>query len=103
MLRDRFLSFPPKDVRLDGDYVDIRGGDVEATPEEEALLRRFMPESTSERRTLADIIMEKLQEQQATGAEGVATPEGRPKAMGGLDPKVVEVYTEVRAMAPHCV
>lgn len=99
------LSPPSADVRLDGDYVDVRGaggaGDgayAEATPEEEALLRRFMPESTSERRTLADIIMEKIKavESGGGGGGGSGMADG-PKAVGGLDPKVVEVYTEVRA------
>lgn len=112
----------PADVRLDGDYVDVRGDGgagayAEVTPEEEALLRRFMPDSTTERRTLADIIMEKLKEAErgggsasdaAGGAAGGAP--GGDGGGGGLDPKIVEVYTEVRVqrlawlcLHSHCV
>ena len=111
-------------MRLDGDYVDIRdaSGAYDATPEEEALLRRFMPESTAERRTLADIIMEKLKEAQGSkGSGGAADASGMTDSAGGgaaaggaagrgggdgsLDSKVIEVYTEVSKAAavspPH--
>ena len=63
-----------------------------------------MPESTAERRTLADIIMEKLKEVQGGGGgasgsgsmvDGLTGPVVGGQR-GGMDAKVIEVYTEVR-------
>ncbi len=102
-------------MRLDGDYIDVRGdGGFETSAEEEAMLRRFMPESTSERRTLADIIMEKLK-QVSELKSSLSTGSGGPGAVSGpaagrpgaapdnfaLDPKVIEVYTEVGRFLSH--
>jgi essential nuclear protein 1 len=95
--------------------VDMRGDlAMEASAEEQAMLRRFMPDSATERRTLADVIMEKLKEvsdRNAGAADaasgdgmsdgGPADAAGRPSAGLSLDPKVVEVYTEVGRFLSH--
>jgi len=96
------------DIALDGEYIDIRetrGGAGQA--DDAAVLRRFMPEDSSARRTLADIIMDKLREKEehnaamaAGGDEGGEEDEewGGPPP---LDPRVVEVYTEVGKYLTH--
>jgi essential nuclear protein 1 len=108
---DEVIDFGVEDdIALDGEYIDIRdtrGGAGQA--EDAAVLRRFMPEDSSARRTLADIIMDKLREKEeynaamaAGGAEG-----GDDDEEGGwtgpppLDPRVVEVYTEVGKYLTH--
>jgi essential nuclear protein 1 len=62
----------------------------EIDEEDERSMRLFMNAEASTRRTLADIIMEKLrehEEQKQAEAEG-------PQSMSSLHPKVVEVYTQ---------
>lgn len=86
--------FPSADVLLEGGYIDAKLEGDEVTAEEEALLARFMPESRGERKSLADIIMEKIAEKEE--AEKKAAEEaGEGEAAQQLDPKVVEVYSEV--------
>jgi essential nuclear protein 1 len=96
-------------VRLDGDYVDVRGLMAAAggtTAEEEAILRRFMPDAPAQRRTLADIIMEKIKEKEeaateeagdgaGAGSSSSAAAGGGAPALPPMDPKLVEVYAEV--------
>ena len=53
-------------------------------------MRLFMNAEASTRRTLADIIMEKLREHEE---QKQAQTEG-PQAMSSLHPKVVDVYTQ---------
>jgi essential nuclear protein 1 len=84
--------------------------DAQQLASEEELMRRFMPESTGERRSLADIIMQKIKEKEEGGAGGDDEDDEMGGASGGagaggaagggakksdLDPKVIEVYTEV--------
>lgn len=98
---DEVIEFEEHDeVALDeaGEYVDARllgGMDAAQLASEEAILKRFMPDAAGERRTLADIIMEKLKEKEAEAeadaAGAAAGPGGRPP----VDPKLIEVYTEV--------
>jgi essential nuclear protein 1 len=88
------------DVEQDGDYIDARLeylDDAHISNEEE-IMKRFMPNATTERQTLADIIMAKMKEKEEGGGtgnqfgdEGASIMEGRPP----LDPKIIEVYTEV--------
>ena len=83
------------DVSLPADYDDASGADA-------AVLRRFMPEEAGGRRTLADIIMEKLAAAEAAREGGgdalVGEDGGRGDAAvagSGLDARIVDVYTEV--------
>jgi len=68
--------------------------DIEITEDQERDLSMFMPSSTSNRRTLADIIMDKINQQQDGAVED---QKESADAMGGssLDPKVIDVYTQV--------
>lgn len=65
--------------------------EIEINEEDEMDLSLFMPAATSTRRTLADIIMDKIREKEE--AKNVQVQE---EAVDhGLDPKVVQAYTEV--------
>lgn len=91
---------PDDDVVQAGEYVGAR---MEAsTKEDVSILRRFMPEDSSSRRTLADIIMAKLAEKEAAaatggvqGAEDGGQDEGQQEQGAALDPRVISVYTDV--------
>ncbi|RYY34507.1 hypothetical protein EON62_03240 [archaeon] len=91
------------DVELEGEYISARmGGMDEATlASEEALLRRFMPEAPQARRTLADIIMEKMKEAEAMKEADAAAVEAEESGRPALDPKIVEVYSEVGRYLSH--
>ena len=89
-----------------GDFVDAEP-DFEVSGAEAALLSRFMPEEASQRRTLADVIMEKLAARggvgggdggSAAGGGGGGAPAagaGAPPGAPALDARVLEAYTEV--------
>jgi essential nuclear protein 1 len=89
----------------DGDeshLVDVSDGYVvgssDLTEAEEALVDKFLHANRSETRTLADIIMDKLQEKR----EGVQAQEQFEQEQGNeIPPKVVEVYTAVGKMLSH--
>ena len=72
-------------MRDDGDELTVNAED-EGT-------ERSMPSDVKERRTLADIIMEKLKEKES--ADAAKESENREDEYGGLSPQVVEVYTSV--------
>ena len=91
-------------VQYDGDseYVQTAGLDES----EEAVVSRFLRAGQAETRTLADIILEKLNGGGGGGGdgddealEGMAPYDG-PEA-SSLPPKVVEVYTAVGALLGH--
>jgi essential nuclear protein 1 len=104
-------------VALEGEYVGLAPGDEEVSAEDAAVLARFMPGDGAARKTLADIIMEKLAEKSAWAAAssggggpgGEAGMAGPYAGMGlptrvpgeGLDPKVIQVYTEVGKFLAH--
>jgi essential nuclear protein 1 len=71
---------------------------AEGLAAEEAILRKFMPDAQTERRTLADIIMEKIKEKEEAAAATAAAADDGEEA---LDPKIVEVYTEVGRYLSH--
>ncbi|NXC98550.1 BYST protein, partial [Certhia familiaris] len=73
-----------------GDY----GGDVEVDPEDEKAIEMFMNKNPPLRRTLADIIMEKITEKQTEVETALSELSGCP--MPQLDPRVLEVYRGVR-------
>jgi len=87
-------------VEYDGDneYVTTAGLDEG----EEAVVARFLKAGQSETRTLADIILQKLQNGDEEGdeeLEGLGEYDG-PEA-STLPPKVVEVYTAVGTLLSH--
>lgn len=67
--------------------------EIDISEADELELSLFMPQSTASRRTLADIIMEKIQEKEEQKAlqQSQQTEDDGP----ALDPKLVQVYTEV--------
>ncbi|NXY26673.1 BYST protein, partial [Atrichornis clamosus] len=73
-----------------GDY----GGEVEVDPEDEKAIEMFMNKNPPLRRTLADIIMEKITEKQTEVETALSELSGCP--MPQLDPRVLEVYRGVR-------
>lgn len=77
-------------VQHDEGFVTIVDGTPGLSPEEEALVASMMNPS-EERRTLADIILEKIEEKEAEKRGEIA------KEAPGIDlpPKVVEVYTDI--------
>jgi essential nuclear protein 1 len=79
--------------------------ELQMSPEEAAMLKRFMPDESAQRRTLADIIMEKLAEAEAGGSaaagEHAAAADGAAAARPSMDPKLVEVYMEVGRFLSH--
>ncbi|XP_076124285.1 bystin [Alosa pseudoharengus] len=68
-------------------------GVVEVDPEDEKAIQMFMSKNPPVRRTLADIIMEKITEKQTEVGTVMSELSGRP--MPQLDPRVVEVYRGV--------
>jgi len=64
-----------------------------ASEEDERAMSLFLPSSTASQAgpTLADIILQKIQEAEARKAAG----DSAPSEDGGLSPKVVQVYTEI--------
>jgi len=62
----------------------MEGLDASQLASEEAIMRRFMPDAAGERRTLADIIMEKLKDkEEGAGGEGGAGGAAAAAAAGG--------------------
>jgi essential nuclear protein 1 len=82
-------------VAHDQGYVTIVEGTEGLSAEDEALVASMMGNSGAERRTLADIILEKIEEKEAEKRGEIIDEEE-----GGIDlpPKVVEVYTEIGAI-----
>ena len=77
-------------VEHDEGYVAVVDGANGLSAEDEALVASMMNPS-EERRTLADIILERIEEKEAEkSGEGMEEP-----GMMTLPPKVVEVYTEI--------
>ncbi|XP_066559119.1 bystin [Amia ocellicauda] len=70
------------------------GAEVEVDPEDEKAMQMFMNKNPPLRRTLADIILEKLTEKQTEVETVMSEVSGRP--MPQLDPRVLEVYKGVK-------
>uniref|UniRef100_UPI00398E4B08 bystin n=1 Tax=Pristiophorus japonicus TaxID=55135 RepID=UPI00398E4B08 len=68
--------------------------DVVVNPEDEKAIDMFMSKNPPLRRTLADIIMEKITEKQTEVETAMSEISGRP--MPQLDPRVLDVYKGVR-------
>jgi essential nuclear protein 1 len=74
-------------------YVTLAEGALGLSPEDEALVASMM-KRTEERRTLADIILEKIEEKEAEKQESDMNNDQDDRAFD-LPPKVVEVYTDI--------
>nr|XP_006628544.1 PREDICTED: bystin [Lepisosteus oculatus] len=68
--------------------------EVEVDPEDEKAIQMFMSKNPPLRRTLADIIMEKITEKQTEVETVMSEVSGHP--MPQLDPRVIEVYKGVK-------
>mmetsp|Transcript_12999 Transcript_12999/g.20848 ORF Transcript_12999/g.20848 Transcript_12999/m.20848 type:complete len:442 (+) Transcript_12999:77-1402(+) len=86
------------DEMLDENHEDDEYEEIEVSPEDERMLSMFMSDSKSKRRTLADIIMEKIAEHEAMikakGSEAVA-------AANQIPDKVRDVYSRVGQFLSH--
>ncbi|KAI9496436.1 Bystin-domain-containing protein [Zychaea mexicana] len=89
------LGFDPSDDE-DLDDVDKYGEyeELEIEEEDADVLQQFLPTAPLQKKTLADLIMEKINEKNAMDAQGEGC-EGGEEAMPEMNPKVVEVYTKV--------
>ena len=79
-------------VHHDAGYVTVADDAPGLSPEDEALVASMMKNPMEERRTLADIIMEKIEQKERADA-GLLDEEEDDEPQ--LPPKVVEVYTEI--------
>ncbi|CEL59812.1 putative protein C13G1,09 OS=Schizosaccharomyces pombe (strain 972 / ATCC 24843) GN=SPBC13G1.09 PE=1 SV=1 [Rhizoctonia solani AG-1 IB] len=96
----------------ENEYPEEEYEELEIDPEDMTTLDALMPSNVETRKTLADMIMEKLNAAEAA-TEGVesktirisAKPNseeaGPPNPAEGLNPKVVEVYTKVGQLLNH--
>lgn len=71
-------------------YADYEELEIDAADAD--VLEKFLPSAPREKKTLADLIMEKINEKNA--AEGRETNEGDDELSPTVNPKVVEVYTK---------
>ncbi|KAJ8258822.1 hypothetical protein COCON_G00178340 [Conger conger] len=69
------------------------GTEVEVDPDDEKAMQMFMNKNPPLRRTLADIIMEKITEKQTEVGTVMSEVSGRP--LPQLDPRIIEVYKGV--------
>lgn len=80
----------------DQGYVDIVDGTEGLSSQDEALVAAMMkPTAQQERRTLADMILEKIEEKEAVQRGENIIDDGDVDLIHNLPPKVVEVYTEI--------
>ncbi|CAE6406218.1 unnamed protein product [Rhizoctonia solani] len=96
----------------ENEYPEEEYEELEIDPEDMTALDALMPSNVETRKTLADMIMEKLNAAEAAtgGTENKtirisAKPDSReagpPNPAEGLNPKVVEVYTKVGQLLNH--
>ncbi len=84
-------------AKRDGDYVDA----IEVNADDEATLSQFMPSQSSERRTLGDIIAEKIREKEMADAaakqasQGGGANQNVDERQSRMNEKVVQVYTSI--------
>lgn len=83
-------------VQHDAGYVTVVDGAPGLSPEEEAVVAAMMGGDRQERRTLADIIMEKINEKESQQAfHGNGQDEGEDDGFTDIPPKVAEVYKDI--------
>lgn len=99
----RAFSAAVPDQRMDSDSDDEEGfsdGEEQAeefeevTEEDERIMLKFMASDATPQRTLADIIMERINDMGGNGMTAVET-EGEGRTIPGVDSKVIEVYQGV--------
>ncbi|RUS35552.1 Bystin-domain-containing protein [Jimgerdemannia flammicorona] len=75
-----------------GDYEELEVDEADAE-----ILSKFLPSAPRERKTLADLIMEKINLQNVSGGDGTQKDDvlDDTPIPPGMNPKVVEVYTKV--------
>lgn len=71
-------------------YADYEELEIDAADAD--VLEKFLPSAPREKKTLADLIMEKINEKNA--AEGREANENEDELSPSLNPKVIEVYTK---------
>jgi len=76
-------------------YVTVAPNAQGLSAEEEAVVSAMMGENTQQRRTLADIILEKIAEKEAQMNNTAPTPDENDDDYTEFPPKVIEVYTEI--------
>ncbi|XP_051551206.1 bystin-like [Myxocyprinus asiaticus] len=76
-----------------GEAAEESSAEVHVDPEDERAIQMFMNKNPPVRRTLADIIMEKITEKQTEVGTVMSEVSGRPVPQ--LDPRVTEVYRGV--------
>ncbi|XP_051549906.1 bystin-like [Myxocyprinus asiaticus] len=76
-----------------GESAEESSSEVHVDPEDERAIQMFMNKNPPVRRTLADIIMEKITEKQTEVGTVMSEVSGRPVPQ--LDPRVTEVYRGV--------
>ena len=80
-------------IQHDAGYVTVVDGEDALSPEEEVVVASMMANRGEERRTLADIILDKIQEKEAEKRGEFPDEE---EQMGiALPEKVVQVYTDI--------
>jgi essential nuclear protein 1 len=91
----QFFIFLFSYIENDQGYINVREGTVGLSPEDEAVVASMMGGSAGlERRTLADIIMEKIAEKEAE-QRGETPANEEDENLPQLPDKVVEVYTDI--------
>ncbi|KAI8338427.1 Bystin-domain-containing protein [Chlamydoabsidia padenii] len=91
------LGFNPSDDELDETEMMDDYEELEIDEEDADVLNKFLPSAPKERRTLADMIMDKINEKNAADerkATGVVDDDDS-SLSPAMNPKVVEVYTKV--------
>jgi len=86
---------PSSLVQHDDGYVTVADGAPGLSPEEEAVVAAMMGGDKQERRTLADIIMEKIQEKEDQQNMGDDVEEEVDDGYTSIPAKVAEVYTDI--------
>jgi essential nuclear protein 1 len=80
-------------IENDQGYINVKEGTIGLTPEDEAIVASMMGGGGEVRKTLADIIMEKIAEKEAEQRGDVT--ENQDDGLPQLPEKVVEVYTDI--------
>ncbi|CAE6491997.1 unnamed protein product [Rhizoctonia solani] len=109
----RVPTMQDSDDEDENEYPDEEYEELEIDPEDMTTLDALMPSNVETRKTLADMIMEKLNAAEAA-TEGTENKKirisvkpnsreeaGPPNPAEGLNPKVVEVYTKVGQLLNH--
>ncbi|ORX58149.1 Bystin-domain-containing protein [Hesseltinella vesiculosa] len=79
-----------EDVELEGDYEEL-----EMAEEDADVLAKFFPSAPRERRTLADIIMDKINEKNNGGPVDMEQEDNDEMLSPAMNPKVIEAYSKV--------